>query len=64
MPVPHPAARLVGITVAAVVALLATFAPRVRYPTEVGKGTRLVVQTSKTVTGGREIVASCVAVER
>ena len=41
---------------------MATFAPRVEYPTEVGKGTRLVAQVGETVTGGGETVTSCVAV--
>lgn len=42
---------------------MATFAPRVGYPTEVENGTRLVAQVGDTVTrGGGGIVTSCVAV--
>ena len=63
MPLPHPAARVVGIAVVEVVALLARLTPRVEYCTEVGNGINSVLQIEETVTGSSVEVTVYVAVE-
>jgi F0F1-type ATP synthase beta subunit len=63
LPLPHPAARLVGIAVVEVAALLLRLPSKVGYWTKVWNGTVSVVQVDETVTSRGVTVTGCVIVE-